>query len=63
MAFGGDLVEDGTTDRYWGEFFHGGVDDFCRDQGGDPERAVELSPSQRSAAVAPPSPNQLPCLT
>jgi 3',5'-cyclic AMP phosphodiesterase CpdA len=24
MAFGGDLVEDGPTDRYWGEFFHGG---------------------------------------
>ena len=24
MAFGGDLVEDGPNERYWGEFFHGG---------------------------------------
>ena len=24
MVFGGDLVEDGPTDRYWGEFFDGG---------------------------------------
>jgi len=32
------------------------VDDFCRDQGKDPQQAGELFPGWRSAAVAPPEP-------